>query len=498
MQKMSNSQWYFEKHGKAEGPVSTHDIVCKIEDGDLNLLDLVFKEGDGQWSPIESFSEITELVKTAATQFLPDSDWIVLRTVNVDGREQREQVGPFTIEQVLQLIDKGRLKFTDYAWRTGYENWVPLGQVGEFEAPLLSSIQVDKSLYEKPQQKDLQNEELKKAKNYKPALKLRMNEEEAPPEAKGEDLTKPGWMISSRKTKKEKSETVQPVVNARNASPLSTTEQPLIQENLEDLAEKKIEKVAAVHQRWQTVASVAVLFIFLFGGGIFLIYGKKAYDFYKDQQERISFEPTASDIKVVPKPVRNQPSLVPTPQSEIVSSKTPLEQSVPVETKKVFVPEPQKTQNIVSREEKNKKNDEKVKEAADLFMEAGTPKQKSYFVNNERLYLFYNAQKGLRFIAEIEKIIKKPTKKKQPVKPLIAPWLKQVKSFYSQTEMEAKAKRLHPQLYKKLNAITKQLWNRGIEIETSLVNGRGLAKDLSFSEIVSDYKKLAKSAQAID
>lgn len=111
-------------------------------------MDLVFKEGAPQWMPAESFSEITELIGNVTLN--DSSDWIVLKTVNVDGKNVHQQIGPYNAQQILDLIDKGKIRFSDYVWRTGYEKWVPLGRVDQFEKPLKSSVEVDLSLYTKP------------------------------------------------------------------------------------------------------------------------------------------------------------------------------------------------------------------------------------------------------------------------------------------------------------------------------------------------------------
>lgn len=185
-----DQKWYYEDHGRAKGPISTRDLVNKIQKGDMTLMDLVFKEGSPSWLPAESFSEITELIGNISLQ--ESADWIVLKTVNVDGKNINEQIGPFNAQQILDLIDRGKIRFSDYVWRTGYEKWVPLGRVDEFEKPLKSSVDVDKSLYTKPRHFDLLQPEKKEAplKKVTPVIvsSTAVSDEPPPIEAKGEDL----------------------------------------------------------------------------------------------------------------------------------------------------------------------------------------------------------------------------------------------------------------------------------------------------------------------
>ncbi|MCC6137857.1 MAG: DUF4339 domain-containing protein, partial [Bdellovibrionaceae bacterium] len=165
-----------------------------IQKGEMTLMDLIFKEGAPQWMPAQSFSEITELIGNITLN--DSSDWIVLKTVNVDGKNIHEQVGPYNAQQILDLLDKGKIRFSDYVWRTGYDKWVPLGRVDQFEKPLKSSVEVDLSLYSKPRHVDLSIESVPVKKIASaPVPKVVVNEEPKPQEASGEDLVATKWKI---------------------------------------------------------------------------------------------------------------------------------------------------------------------------------------------------------------------------------------------------------------------------------------------------------------
>lgn len=214
--------WYYEDHGRAKGPVTTADLVQKIKAGEITLVDLVFKDGEHQWMPIQSYDELTELIGNVTLQ--DTSEWIVLKTVNVDGKTVSEQLGPFNAVQILDLLDRGKIRFSDYVWRTGYEKWVPLGRVDEFEKPLKSSIAVDKSLYEKPRHYDLLSkaESVAKEAPLKRVTPIGVKtldaelDELKPEEARGEDLTAPSWKIKTtvvNKTEVIHSSSKEPVEN---------------------------------------------------------------------------------------------------------------------------------------------------------------------------------------------------------------------------------------------------------------------------------------------
>lgn len=483
----SKSQWYYENQGRAEGPISTLDLVHKIREGELSLLDLIFKEGEGQWMPAEHFPEIKNLIKMTPTQFKADSDWIVLRTVEVDGRDQFEQIGPFTIEQVLQLIDKGRIKFTDFVWRNGYENWVPLGQVDQFENPLESSVQVDLSIYEKPRQEDLYAQ-APIAKNYKPAERIHpsVKEEPKPVEAKGEDLARAKWeVVNQSSSSKEK---VAPQAKEKQA--------PAVEEVLAEETEntERFEQRAIARGRWQAVASILVIFVFMAGAGLFFVYGQKAYQTFQNRSQNISFEP----VKIFKK--SNEVS-APKPKSAPRANVVMPAKTTPVVAKQSISEEPKPIKDTGPAQlpvvAKNPAPMPKPANSETDFSQM-TVKQKSYFINRERMFLFYQAQKGYKLVVEINKTISKPDKKKNALKTKVDAWLKQVQVLANQIRVEAKETHLYPDFFKRLVVVSQELDERGREAQSQLANGRGPSKEFTLKEIEAEFKKIMMQAKDLD
>ncbi len=487
----SKSQWYYENQGRAEGPVSTIELVHKIQEGQLSLLDLIFKEGEGQWMPAEHFPEIKNLIKMTPTQFKADSDWIVLRTVEVNGRDQFEQIGPFSIEQVLQLIDKGRIKFTDFVWRNGYENWVPLGQVDQFENPLESSVQVDLSIYEKPRQEDLQAK-APLTKNYKPAERINssVKEEPKPAEAKGEDLARAKWEVVAKSSpSKEKSQTPErQKPQEKEAAPIKEKPSAPELEPVDEITEntERFEQRAVARGRWQAVASILVIFVFMAGAGLFFVYGQKAYQAFQNRSQNISFEPVAV-FKKTPQPSAPKPKPAPrpvvtappkAPPAEVKTSPSPqVEKPVVVANSPAVAPKP------ISN---------------DMDFSQMTAKQKSYFSNKERMFLFYQAQKGQKLVVEINKTISKPDKKKTTLKNKVDAWLKQVQVLANQVRGESKETHLYPDFFKRLASVSQELEERGREAQSQLVNGRGPSKEFTLKEIEAEFKKIMMQAKDLD
>ncbi|MCJ8276643.1 MAG: DUF4339 domain-containing protein, partial [Bdellovibrionales bacterium] len=148
------SQWYLSKDGKAQGPLDEAAILQKISSGEVNHLDLVFQAGSSEWLPlseVEVFNEALkkeEEVRAKAKAAEAEAEWIVLKKIKGEKGSKYNQLGPFSKDQVLDLIERGEVKFKDFIWKQGYDSWVTIAQVEEFSEPLPSTPQVDPSLYD--------------------------------------------------------------------------------------------------------------------------------------------------------------------------------------------------------------------------------------------------------------------------------------------------------------------------------------------------------------
>lgn len=180
--------WYFSVNGRAEGPVSEDVLRDGLKSGRFTLVDLVFREGSAGWTTLGEIPEFRDafealpLPKTDATdpQF-PDDDTDEITNTDLRTRVQTrvtsfkepevrttppatekfdtpakptalgkmppapawivlkkkatgfEQAGPYTEEQILDLIGRGDVEYSMYAWKPGYKRWVRIGNLPEFD-----------------------------------------------------------------------------------------------------------------------------------------------------------------------------------------------------------------------------------------------------------------------------------------------------------------------------------------------------------------------------
>lgn len=126
-------------------------------------------------------------------------------------------------------------------------------------------------------------------------------------------------------------------------------------------------------------------------------------------------------------------------------------------------------------------------------------KQKSYYYNSERLFLFYKSQKGLSLVSEIDKILKPTKSKKKPnLKNQIEAWAAKVQTHRQAVLAEGRGEKLYSELHKRLVTVTQELFERSQDLRSQAMNGRGPSKEWTLQEVSVEYKKLLKLAQDLD
>jgi hypothetical protein len=157
------SQWYLSKEGKALGPLSEDKIIDMIQAGRATHLDLVYRSGDSSWLPISQvnpFAQYFNQQEPVAQAQEGEPEWVLLKRVESEEGSQFKQIGPFAQSEVLRLIDQGEIRFSDFAWKTGMDNWSKISELEVFAQPLPSTPRIDKGLYESTQSKSLDTETL--------------------------------------------------------------------------------------------------------------------------------------------------------------------------------------------------------------------------------------------------------------------------------------------------------------------------------------------------
>lgn len=129
------STWYFNKNLKPQGPLSFEDMKKKIMRGEISPGDLICRDGEN-WLPAMEWRDFPrELFPAFQKNYFkatnPDEkEWILL-IFNQENPEGHQQ-GPYSINEVKQMLSENIVSAEDYIWRTGLSGWVQLRDRAEF------------------------------------------------------------------------------------------------------------------------------------------------------------------------------------------------------------------------------------------------------------------------------------------------------------------------------------------------------------------------------
>ncbi len=177
---MNNDSFFYQDGGKTVGPVTMTDLRGRIKEGKVRLFDLILKEGDAAWRMALEHGEFKDEFKERSKTSLRERPWVCLQRKSPDGFDFIT-TGPFSEEEVRESLMAGKVSYTDYVWRSGFNEWKRIGLLEDFN-PRLRRTSVPAA--EEPGAAELvQNVvEMKRPKPVLPEL--------PPPEAETDDLTK--------------------------------------------------------------------------------------------------------------------------------------------------------------------------------------------------------------------------------------------------------------------------------------------------------------------
>lgn len=134
---MKKNQWYKSQNLKPQGPYSLEEMRSFVMRGEVRPHDLIMNEEQGAWSTAESFSEFEQGLFPAEQGMDPvqgfsveEKEWIVLMPHAEKAGLQQE--GPFSINEMKELMSKGALSPEQYAWKSGLSGWCRLQDRPEF------------------------------------------------------------------------------------------------------------------------------------------------------------------------------------------------------------------------------------------------------------------------------------------------------------------------------------------------------------------------------
>lgn len=138
---MDNERKYFINiNGNNVGPLKMDEISERLANNLLTPDDYIFIIGDSDWKFIRDLNEFKNFVKPLVENGA-DKIWFV--------RKEKNNLGPFSVLEIIKMLESGQIDINDYAWKKGTKDWVTLKDSGEFELDIDTDLRKEEVEQEK-------------------------------------------------------------------------------------------------------------------------------------------------------------------------------------------------------------------------------------------------------------------------------------------------------------------------------------------------------------
>lgn len=154
---MLNKPYFLSQNGAHIGPFSFGDILHKLETKEHQWIDYVYDDGLQDWvmlmehpeftekfnaslvrpgsPPMPAFAKPRDLIRSEAK--LRDKEWFLLREGN--------NYGPFSVLDVVQMLQEKTLFEFDYVWHQSMDAWKRVAEVPTFSADSIREMKDSKN-----------------------------------------------------------------------------------------------------------------------------------------------------------------------------------------------------------------------------------------------------------------------------------------------------------------------------------------------------------------
>lgn len=138
--------WYYSENLKPQGPMTLAEMRERIHQGKIGPEDLICDEStDGGWLPAKEFRCFEATLFPAMQGYvqgadlnLHSADWVILSPEGESG--PLRQFGPYTHEEVVELLRQGDVLPNCHIWKSGLSGWSKLTDRPEFKEFILPSL----------------------------------------------------------------------------------------------------------------------------------------------------------------------------------------------------------------------------------------------------------------------------------------------------------------------------------------------------------------------
>lgn len=115
-------EWYFVEDQKSMGPYSVSEMKSYIEAGRVHPTTFVWKQGMNEWQDLAKTSLASLVQPTVEEEKKEEAPTSNVEWYYINATSQ--QVGPLSIGEMIDAIEKGNVQQNTYVWATGMADWV--------------------------------------------------------------------------------------------------------------------------------------------------------------------------------------------------------------------------------------------------------------------------------------------------------------------------------------------------------------------------------------
>jgi hypothetical protein len=113
--------YYLNVNKKNIGPFTKEDIKSKIANGALNNDSFIYIKGDKNWVLLNSIPCFKDCINNVSKNII--KRWYI--------HKNKKNFGPYSISDLISLLEKGEFDIDDYTWSKGLDNWTQLRNLNE-------------------------------------------------------------------------------------------------------------------------------------------------------------------------------------------------------------------------------------------------------------------------------------------------------------------------------------------------------------------------------
>lgn len=117
-----DKKYYLSINEQNVGPLTQSEVLDRLNNGLLNTDDYLFVAGNDNWIKIKESPDFIDYTKNELNE--EKNIWFY--------RKNKQNIGPVSVTQMLELLSIGELDINDYVWKRDMPSWMQVKDMPEF------------------------------------------------------------------------------------------------------------------------------------------------------------------------------------------------------------------------------------------------------------------------------------------------------------------------------------------------------------------------------